>query len=248
MEAASTAKRFFIRLGGIEHGPLSKAEVEDLHGSHKIDRSTPCRASGDNHWLTVYDLVPSAIWVSSPRAAPKELAVPVSSNGKGGAVTSSTGFRIAAHAVGLMLFLVVFNALLDAAYPPPAESSQQRFKKLMDAVPRPAPSNPTNLFAPMAQMLEEFPKHISRTLDYTALELKEIQRQHHRDVITLIVFGTLGFIFWLWMLLAVSLREPPGSEKIVWVLIVVLTGPIGAAIYYFARYPRLPNKTALPAP
>jgi len=90
-------------------------------------------------------------------------------------------------------------------------------------------------------MLEEFPKHLGRTLDYATTELKEVERQQKRDIVTIIVFGTLGFVFWLWMLLAVSLREPPGSEKIVWVFIVVLTGPLGAAIYYFARYPTLPT-------
>lgn len=43
-----------------------------------------------------------------------------------------------------------------------------------------------------------------------------------------------SFIFWIIMLVDVIRREfPKEDEKIVWILIVVLTGIIGALIYYF---------------
>jgi hypothetical protein len=49
----------------------------------------------------------------------------------------------------------------------------------------------------------------------------------------------LGTIFWIWMLVDCATKEPnTGNEKIVWVLIIIFTHWIGAAIYYFARRPK----------
>lgn len=238
------AGQFFVKLAGVEQGPLTREEVEDLHGARQINRTTPCRTSDDSRWLTVYDLVPSAIWVSSPRSTPEHLLKVSRSIETGPTFTSSTWFRITSHAVGLIIFLIAFNALLDAMYPPPAESSRQRYNKLMQSAPKPLRADPNNPFAGFEQGLKDSVKHMERTLDYASAELKEIDRQFQRDLVTWVVLGAIGFVFWLWMLLAVSLREPPGSEKIVWVLIIVLTGPLGAAIYYFARYPALPTAHA----
>ena len=42
--------------------------------------------------------------------------------------------------------------------------------------------------------------------------------------------------FWLWMLLHALLKEPPGSDKIVWVVVIVLLPFIGSLIYFFVRF------------
>jgi hypothetical protein len=44
---------------------------------------------------------------------------------------------------------------------------------------------------------------------------------------------------WIWAIVTVATREPPGHDKIVWALITILTGPIGAVIYLTSRYPQL---------
>ncbi len=51
-----------------------------------------------------------------------------------------------------------------------------------------------------------------------------------------IVIVVLGGIFWIWMLVDAAKNESDqGNTKIVWVGIIVLTGCIGAAIYFLAR-------------
>ncbi len=48
-----------------------------------------------------------------------------------------------------------------------------------------------------------------------------------------------GFIFWIRMLIECATREPnEGNDKLIWILIIVLAGWIGALIYYFVRRPR----------
>ena len=45
-------------------------------------------------------------------------------------------------------------------------------------------------------------------------------------------------ILWIWVLVDCATKEPPeGNDKLVWVLIIVLAGWIGALIYLFARRP-----------
>jgi hypothetical protein len=45
-------------------------------------------------------------------------------------------------------------------------------------------------------------------------------------------------IFWVWMLVDCLVNEPSeGNDKIVWVLVIVFTGWIGALIYLLARRP-----------
>ena len=43
-------------------------------------------------------------------------------------------------------------------------------------------------------------------------------------------------IFWIWMLIEAALNEPTTGDKILWVIIIVFTHFIGAAIYFFFRY------------
>ena len=46
----------------------------------------------------------------------------------------------------------------------------------------------------------------------------------------------LGTIFWVWMLVDCATKESnQGSDKIVWILIILLTHFIGALIYFFVR-------------
>ena len=53
-----------------------------------------------------------------------------------------------------------------------------------------------------------------------------------------LIIGVLGTVFWVWMLIDCATKEPSeGNDKIIWVLIIVLTHLIGAAIYYFVRRP-----------
>ena len=69
------------------------------------------------------------------------------------------------------------------------------------------------------------------------------------SVLALLFFGRLflivllvavgGTIFWIWMLVDCVTKEPStGNDKIIWVLVIVLTHLIGAAISYFVRRPQ----------
>jgi hypothetical protein len=65
-------------------------------------------------------------------------------------------------------------------------------------------------------------------------------------------FMALVLAFWIWMIVDCATKEPPGNEKIVWILIVVVLGLIGAIVYFFVR--RSPRRrgvipvTVLPPP
>lgn len=51
--------------------------------------------------------------------------------------------------------------------------------------------------------------------------------------------GLLGMLFWVWMLVDCAVNEPSGgNDKLVWVIIVLFTHVIGAALYLFIRRPR----------
>ena len=47
-----------------------------------------------------------------------------------------------------------------------------------------------------------------------------------------------GTVLWIWMIVDCASNEPSGSDKVVWIIIVVLTGWIGALIYFVVRRPR----------
>ncbi len=59
----------------------------------------------------------------------------------------------------------------------------------------------------------------------------------------LIVLGIALFALWLWMLVdCAQAPEPPGdsNHRLVWILILVFTGWIGALLYFFlVRRPRI---------
>ena len=52
------------------------------------------------------------------------------------------------------------------------------------------------------------------------------------------LIALLGVVFWIWMIIdcAQNVQENT-NDKIVWILIVVLLGFLGALIYFFARRP-----------
>ena len=57
--------------------------------------------------------------------------------------------------------------------------------------------------------------------------------------LALILVFLLGGAFWIWMLVECATKEPDsGNSKLVWILIIIFTGCVGAAIYYFARRPQ----------
>ena len=50
----------------------------------------------------------------------------------------------------------------------------------------------------------------------------------------IIILCILGFIFWIFMIVDVAKRNfKSENDKIVWILVVILAGIIGALIYYF---------------
>lgn len=52
------------------------------------------------------------------------------------------------------------------------------------------------------------------------------------------VFGVCALAFWIWMLVdCLKNEEPEGNDKIIWVLVIILTNWIGALIYFFVRRP-----------
>jgi hypothetical protein len=58
-------------------------------------------------------------------------------------------------------------------------------------------------------------------------------------LLVILGIGVLGTAFWIWMLIDCVMKEPSeGNERLVWVVIVVFTHIIGAAIYFFVRRPK----------
>lgn len=58
-------------------------------------------------------------------------------------------------------------------------------------------------------------------------------------VLLYFVFGLLATALWIWMLIDCITKEPSeGNDKIVWILVIVLVGALGALIYLIARRPK----------
>lgn len=62
---------------------------------------------------------------------------------------------------------------------------------------------------------------------------------HMPEIICLFgLIALFGTIFWIWMIIDCAKNEPGNTnDKIVWILIVVLLGFLGALVYFFARRP-----------
>jgi len=57
------------------------------------------------------------------------------------------------------------------------------------------------------------------------------------ELLIIIVLGA-GTIFWIWMIIEAATREAEGSQdRLIWVIVIVFTHLLGAAIYYFVRRP-----------
>ena len=58
------------------------------------------------------------------------------------------------------------------------------------------------------------------------------------------VLALAAFAFWLWMLIDAIKRIPSGGNtKLIWILVIIFTGAIGAAIYFFVQRPKNPPQT-----
>ena len=50
--------------------------------------------------------------------------------------------------------------------------------------------------------------------------------------------GLVIVVFWIWGLIDCLNNEPSeGNEKIVWILVIILLGAVGALLYYTVRRP-----------
>lgn len=53
--------------------------------------------------------------------------------------------------------------------------------------------------------------------------------------------GVVGTAFWVWMLVDCAKNEPSddkSNDKVVWILLIILTHLVGAMVYYFVRRPQ----------
>lgn len=62
-------------------------------------------------------------------------------------------------------------------------------------------------------------------------ELKGVFAAFGIIFVIVIILALLSCVFWIWMLIDCLQRE--FDEKLVWVLLIVLTGILGAVLYYF---------------
>ena len=54
-------------------------------------------------------------------------------------------------------------------------------------------------------------------------------------MLLIVVIGALLFAFWIWMIIDCAKRKFRNeTDKVVWILVIVLLSVLGAAIYYFA--------------
>ena len=53
------------------------------------------------------------------------------------------------------------------------------------------------------------------------------------------VLGIGGTILWVWMLIDCATKEPSeGNDKIIWMLVILLTHAVGALVYLLVRRPQ----------
>jgi len=54
-------------------------------------------------------------------------------------------------------------------------------------------------------------------------------------LLCVLAFGVLAFVFWIWMLIdAIKNPRLDGTQRIVWVLVIVFLHALGALIYFLA--------------
>lgn len=52
------------------------------------------------------------------------------------------------------------------------------------------------------------------------------------------LFGIGATILWIWAIIECATKEPQGNDKVVWILVILLTHFIGALIYLLVRRPK----------
>ena len=215
--------RFFLQINGQSEGPFTVEEIEDLHGAKRINRSTPCRAEGKTDWSSIYNLVPTAIWVTSPRNKP----VPVR-----GDPPDRSGLPKKILWIGLSC-LVALGLLIPILVIVSEEvASKERTTRLQ----APAPPQISSLDpSGMRTVQTELDKMNKQMADSTHAVVGILGFALLVQVLFVFI-GSILFAFWLWMLISVVTTEPEGNDKIVWTILVVFTGPVGATIYFIARY------------
>lgn len=56
------------------------------------------------------------------------------------------------------------------------------------------------------------------------------------------IIGLAALAFWVWMLIDAITRTPKeGNTRLIWILVIVLAGIIGALIYFFVQRPKNPK-------
>ncbi|HYW80616.1 MAG TPA: PLD nuclease N-terminal domain-containing protein [Thermoguttaceae bacterium] len=54
-----------------------------------------------------------------------------------------------------------------------------------------------------------------------------------------LAIGLLGTVFWIWMIVdCLSNESSEGNDKLIWMLVIVLTHLLGALIYFLVRRPQ----------
>jgi len=58
-------------------------------------------------------------------------------------------------------------------------------------------------------------------------------------ILLIVVLAIGGTVLWIWMIVDCATKEKAeGNEKLVWILVIVLTHWVGALIYLLARRPK----------
>jgi len=56
-----------------------------------------------------------------------------------------------------------------------------------------------------------------------------------------LIISMAGFVFWIWMLIDCAQNAPSeNNTKLVWILVLVFAGWLGAIIYFFVQRPKNP--------
>lgn len=57
-------------------------------------------------------------------------------------------------------------------------------------------------------------------------------------MLAIFAIGIATLALWIWMLVDCASKEPEqGNDKLIWILVIVLTGWVGALIYLLVRRP-----------
>jgi len=68
-------------------------------------------------------------------------------------------------------------------------------------------------------------------------------------VFIIVVLSILSTAFWIWMLIDAARREfDDPNTKVLWIILLVLLGVVGAIVYYFVIKRKGPAVTPTPAP